>query len=151
MSAAGTHRDRALRSGPTMRTGREWLRMFDRRLRARNIEVDSGSDEACEVLSRQGGEAMTVGDDKGVTILFRDKNPSVSAVLEEVAHALQHQARRYVERDALEMQCCREIEAKACLVEKEARLGIPSDETATTRKQLDEERRRLQALERRWK
>lgn len=133
-----------------MRTGNEWLRLLERRLRARNIEVDLGSDDAREVLSRQGGEAVTLGDDCGVTILFRDPHPSASSVLEEVTHALQHLSQRYAELDALEMQCRREIEAKGCLTEKESRLDIPPDEAATTRTQLAEERRRLEALERRW-
>lgn len=85
-----------------------------------------------------------------MTILFRDAHPSASAVLEEVTHALQHLAQRCAELDAREMQCRREIEAKGCLAEKEARLAIPPDEALTPRTQLAEERRRPAALERRW-
>lgn len=93
---------------------------------------------------------MTIGDDRGATILFRDVDPSASAVLEEIAHALQHQGGRFAELDARVMRCRREIEAKGCLIEHEARLGIPREETRVTQAQFDVEWRILEDLEKRW-
>jgi hypothetical protein len=91
-----------------------------------------------------------VGGSEGVTLLFRDPEPSASAVLEEVAHALQARQNRYVDEPAEEMICLREIEAKECLVQHRDALAIPEAEDRVTRAQLEENRDELQRLKGRW-
>jgi hypothetical protein len=113
------------------------------------VEVDLASDEALAMLRLQGGEAVTIADDAGATILFGSKEPTTSAVLEELAHALQHRKARFSDRDVREMRCLREIEAKECLVARATSLEIPAGEDASTRRQLDEERAILETL--RWR
>jgi hypothetical protein len=70
-------------------------------------------------------------------------------VLEELAHVLQARKDRYADRDIQEMRCLREIEAKECLVARGPALGLPAEEDAATRRQLEEERAILESL--RWR
>jgi hypothetical protein len=131
------------------RTGPEWLARFARIFAQLHVEVDLGSTDAIAMLRFQGGEAVTIADEEGATILFGSRAPSASAVLEEVAHVLQHRRGRFVGEDLLVMRCLREIEAKECLLTKGATLGIPPDEQKATRRQLLEERTILESL--RWR
>jgi hypothetical protein len=131
------------------RTGPEWLARFARIFAQLHVEVDLGSTEAIAMLRIQGGEAVTIADDQGATILFGSRAPSASAVLEEVAHVLQHRRGRFVDQDILVMRCLREIEAKECLLTQGARFGVLPDEQEATHRQLLEERAILESL--RWR
>ncbi len=134
-----------------MTSGTEWLNRLRRRLQRLGVEVDLGSSDAFEYLRYRGGEAVTWEVDGGTIILFRDTKPTISAVLEEVAHALQAVQGRFADEDARIMVCKREIEAKECLIKHRCNLEIPASEDAVTRQQLDEERSELERLQEKWR
>ena len=119
------------------RSGTEWLGRLGRRLRSLNVEVDLGSPDAVEILRRQDAEGVTIQDETGATILFRNAEPTVSVVLEEVTHVLQEIGRRFVHQDALVTMCFREIEVRECLILHGERLGIPEAEDAVSKTQLE--------------
>jgi hypothetical protein len=132
------------------RTGTEWLGRLARLLKKHNVDVELGTPEAAAVLQWRGGaEGWTMPGDDGATILFRDAVPTISVVLEEVAHALQAAQHRFEDMDAMEMNCHREIEAKQCLIDRRERLGIPEVEDQDTREQLAREHRELERLQER--
>lgn len=111
-----------------------------------NVQVELASAEARAYLKLRGGEAVTLGDSEGATILFASPEPTASAVLEEVAHALQNHQQSWVDRDAREMQARREIEAKACLDQRADALDLPFEERQVTLAQLRAEQARLSQL-----
>jgi hypothetical protein len=132
-------------------SGLEWLGRFERTLHIAHVEVDLGGEQALAILKLRGddGEAVTYADDAGATILFRSNEPTISAVLEELAHALQARKKRFYDKDIQEMGCLQEIEAKECLLEHGAALGIPAQEEAITRGQIEKQRAILESL--RWR
>jgi len=138
-----------LRATPK-RTGIEWLRAANRRLQSLRVEVQRGTSDAVAFLAWQGGEAVTVVDELGATILFRDECPTISCVLAEFAHLLQESRHRFADLDVRELRCRREIEAKECLVERRDYLRIDADEHDATLQQLAEERENLRRLLERW-
>ena len=132
------------------RTGKEWLRRFSRRLQRLNVEVDLGSPDAITILHRQNAEGAIIQDDQGATILFRDAEPTVSVVLEEVAHVIQEREHRFVHRDVLITIEKREIEVRECLIQNRERWGIPEAEDAVSRQQLQACEAKLEKLLARW-
>lgn len=130
-------------------TGVDWLTRFRKLFTLLRVELDLGGQDAVSMLSFQGGEAVTVADEQGATILFASSEPSASAVLEEVAHVLQHHRKRYADDDVMLMRCQREIEAKQCLLDHGASLRLPESELMTTQHQLAEEQAILEGL--RWR
>lgn len=83
--------------------------------------------------------------------MFRDREPTISAVLEEVAHVLQAVQGRFADEDVRIMSCKREVEAKECLIKHAHNLGIPASEDALTRGQLDDQQRELERLQEKWR
>ncbi len=137
-----------------MKSGAQWLSQLGPRLARLNVEVDLGSDEAVAYLRYRGGEAEAVTwelDGGAKIIMFRDREPTISAVLEEVAHVLQAVQRRFADEDVRIMSCKREVEAKECLIMYAHNLGIPASEDALTRRQLDEQQRELERLQEKWR
>jgi hypothetical protein len=126
------------------RTGTEWLQRFSRRFRLLNVEIELGSPDAVEVLRRQDAEGLTIQDENGATILFRDAEPSLSVVLEEVTHVLQEIEHRFVHKDALVTMYQREIEVRECLILHCERLGIPEAEDCASKAQLEGYRANLE-------
>jgi hypothetical protein len=59
------------------RDGGSWLRLLEGWLRELCVEIDLGGEGALAVLSIQHGEAVTISDERGATILFRDGAPIV--------------------------------------------------------------------------
>jgi hypothetical protein len=106
------------------RSGGDWLQFLQRRLERYNVDVQLGTPEAVQWLTTRRAEADTIADGVGATLLFRDPDPSASAVLEEFAHVMQARQNRFVDEYADEMNCLREVEVKGCLVEHRRRLGI---------------------------
>ena len=132
------------------RSALDWLRLAQRRLVRLNVTIDLGSPDAVAVLAAQGGEAVTIACDDGATVLFRDATPTSSAVLEELAHVMQHAHGSFADCDLREMLCRREIEAKECLVKRQAHYGISDVENEVTLQQVDMEQRTLGKLKERW-
>ena len=129
-------------------TGLAWLDRFARSLDRSDVIVEHGSAEAARILAFQGGgEAVTVSGEDGHTILFASPDPSASAVLEELAHVLQHHRRRFADLDVREMCARREVEAKECLDHHADRFNVPELERTETRAQLEAWRRELVRLE----
>lgn len=132
------------------RTGTDWLKCLSRRLRRLNVEVELGSPDAVEILRRQDAEGVTIQDDQGATILFRDSNPTVSVVLEQVTHVLQEIEHRFAHRDGLVTMLRREVEVRECLIQNRERLGIPKAEDDVSRQQLQAYKTDLERLLARW-
>lgn len=133
------------------RTGTEWLGRLGRWLGRHNVDVDLGSPDAVEILRRQAAEGVTIHGDGGATILFRDREPSISVVLEEVTHVVQAIKGRFAEEDARVMSCMREIEVREHLLERGERLGIPREEDDVSRRQLSDYRADLERLLEKWR
>jgi hypothetical protein len=133
------------------RSGGDWLQFLQRRLERYNVDVQLGTPEAVQWLTTRRAEADTIADGVGATLLFRDPDPSASAVLEEFAHVMQARQNRFVDEYADEMNCLREVEVKGCLVEHRRRLGIREEEDLATRLQLKDSQRELERLRQRWK
>jgi hypothetical protein len=89
---------------------------------------------------------VTLAFEGAITLLFREYEPSLSAVLEELAHVSQAKAQRFIECDIREMLHRREIEAKECLVDHAPTFRIPASEDAATRQQLAAEHEHLRAF-----
>jgi len=89
------------------------------------------------MLRLQNAEAATLQDENGATLLFRDTQPTISAVLEEVTHVLQGIEHRFEHpQDELVTMGRREIEVRECLIQHRERLGIPESEDDVSRKQM---------------
>jgi hypothetical protein len=80
--------------------------------------------------------------------MFRD-NPKTSDVLEEVYHFKQDQRGDYSDLPDDERITRREIDAKEWLLSVSSRYNIPEDEVATTRKQLADEKAKLEEIRKR--
>ena len=132
------------------RTGTDWLKRLSRRLQRLHVEVELGSPDAVEILRRQDAEGVTIQDDQGATILFRDAEPTVSVVLEEVTHVLQEMEHRFEHRDGLVTMARREVEVRECLIQNRERLGIPEAEDDVSRQQLQGYKTNLERLLARW-
>jgi len=128
----------------------DWLKRFSRRLQRLNVEVDLGSPNAVEILRLQNAEGVTVQDELGATILFRDAEPTVSVVLEEVTHVLQEREHRFGHEDGLVTMCQREIEVRECLIRNREQLGIPEAEDDVSKQQLEAYQVDLERLLARW-
>lgn len=137
----------ALRMG--LRSGTQWIRALTRRLAKLNVILDLGSQDAAAILEAQGAEAVAICDDNGATLLFRDREPAASAVLEELAHVLQYVRGDFADvRDEQEAIHHREIVVKECLLANE--VHFPAPENAATRDQLEWHRGMLRRLQERW-
>jgi hypothetical protein len=111
------------------------------------ITFECGTTEAVKYLNFAGGEAVTFPlENNKAHIFFQEVDPSLSAVFEELGHALQHRQRSYVGEDVRLMRCLREVEVKQCLVDYKHLLWIPEPEDEGTRMQLESERMNLQTL-----
>ncbi|HEX2574466.1 MAG TPA: hypothetical protein VH877_33260 [Polyangia bacterium] len=130
-----------------MMTGRDWIRRLQRRIDRLGVDLEFGSRYA----RAQDAEAIMVHsiDHPRILICFRDQDPTVSAVLEELAHAAQVRRGHFSHLDAEEQIIRREIEANECLDRLGERLQLSEDERAGTRQRLAQERARL-ARRARW-
>ena len=126
-------------------TGREWLARFEPTLSRLRVSVELGTTEARAYLTARGAEAATIGDRAGITLFFAAPQPTSSAVLEEIGHALQLRRRNdpLLEEDVRVLSASRELEVKACLDQHAEAFGIPEPEQAVTRQQLVETRELL--------
>lgn len=102
-----------------------------------NCETDS------EYPGLQKAEAMMVQDEAGATVCFASRTPTLSAVLEELAHVAQGRGTPAPEDDIFLVLYRREVEAKECLIENAETLGIPETETLETALQLTQYREAL--------
>jgi hypothetical protein len=126
-------------------TGLDWLRRLSRRIDRLGVEMEFDSSYA----RSRNAEAVTVSslDHPRILICFRDQKPSVSAVLEELAHVAQERRGHFSDCDAEERIIRRELEANECLDRLGERLHLPEEERARTRQRLTRERARLAARE----
>lgn len=101
---------------------------------------------ASEYALLRGAEGVTVPDEFGATLCFASNSPSLSAVLEELAHIAQWRGPA-PDEDLRIVRDRREVEAKKCLVDHAETLRIPDPETVQTRRQLEDCRRSLARYE----
>jgi hypothetical protein len=112
--------------------------------------VLQGGESVTKHLDSQGAAASMIpgnGTEKPV-LMFRD-NPKTSDVLEEVYHFKQDQRGDYSDLPDDERITRREIDAKEWLLSVSSRYNIPEDEVATTRKQLADEKAKLEEIRKR--
>lgn len=123
-------------------SGRDILDQLKSKLRRLGIIWELASDLAL----LRGAEGVTVPDESGATICFASDAPSLSAVLEELAHVAQWRGPA-PDEDLRVVRERREVEAKQCLVDHAETLRIADDETVETQRQLDDCRRSLARYE----
>lgn len=124
-------------------SGLEWLKRLARMMEVLKVEYRLDSEYLKRRAPNAEGDTITSIDHPNPLILFRDAEPTASAVLEEVAHALQHRRGHFAECDIIERSCRREIEVAECLIANAARYALPEAETLRTRRQLADYRERL--------
>lgn len=123
-------------------SGRDLLDRLESKLQRLGIIWELASEYAL----LRGAEAMMVPDESGATLCFASDEPSLSAVLEELAHAAQWRGPA-PEEDLRIVRDRREVEAKQCLVDHAETLRIPDPENVQTQRQLEDCRRSLTRYE----
>lgn len=125
-------------------------------LAARRIDIRLGDPDDEDYLTRREAEAAFIppdpsGEERGILLLRA--TPSRSAVLEEVAHAMQHLRRRFeahAHEGELVVSIHKELEVAECLDVHATRFGIPAAQRARTAKAIEHYQQALKKAEERW-